>query len=70
MNGATIPVDEHFNFGAGPTWSRVSYEQAERAGGDLGTRITGPHDSVLSAADAVNCRCTRGLVRGPRKERP
>ena len=67
MNGATIPVGEHFNFGAGPTWSKVSYEQAGRDGGTLGTRVMGPHDSNLGAKDAVNCRCTKGLVKGKRK---
>lgn len=68
MNGATVPVEEHFNYGASSPWNRMSYEEAERRGGDLGIKITGPHDSVLPAKDAVNCRCTRGMVRGPRKE--
>lgn len=68
MNGATVPVGEHFNFGAGPTWSKVSWEEAGRQGGTQGTKVTGPQDGVLTARDAVNCRCTVGLVRGERKE--
>lgn len=67
MNGATIRVGEHFNYGAGPTWSKRSYEQAEAEGGTLGISCMGPLDSILPAEAAVNCRCTRGLRRGPRK---
>jgi hypothetical protein len=68
MNGATVEVGEHFNYGAGPTWSKVSYEQASREGGTLGLAVTGPHDPILPAKDAVNCRCGTGLKRGPRKD--
>jgi len=68
MNGATITVGESFNFGAGPTWSKVSHEQAQRDGGTIGLAVMGPHDAILPAEEAVNCRCTRGIRRGPRKE--
>lgn len=68
MNGATVEVGEHFNYGAGPTWSKVSYEQASREGGTLGLAVTGPHDPVLPAKDVVNCRCASGMKRGPRKD--
>lgn len=67
MNGATITVGENFNYGAGPVWSKVSYEEAQRQGGTLGLAVFGPHDAILPAKDAVNCRCSRGLRRGPRK---
>lgn len=68
MNGAVIEVGESFNFGAGPTSSKVSYEQAQREGLTLGLAVNGPHDAILPAEEAVNCRCTRALRRGPRKE--
>jgi len=58
LNGVTIPLDEHFNVGAGPQWSRVSYEEAQRKGGTLGYRASAPQDSTLPAQQAVNCRCT------------
>lgn len=67
MNGATIDVGESFNYGAGGSASLVSYEQAQREGLALGIACMGPHDSILPAAAVVNCRCTRGLRRGPRK---
>lgn len=67
MNGATIDVGESFNYGAGGAASLVSYERAQREGLALGTACMGPHDSILPAAAVVNCRCTRGLRRGPRK---
>lgn len=54
----TIPHDEHFNVGAGPTWSRVSYEEAQRQGGTLGFRASGPLDGALPAKQAVRCGCT------------
>lgn len=67
MNGATVAVGEHFNYGAGPVWSLVSYEEAEAQGGELGLACDGPHDAILPAEAAVNCRCTAALRRGPRK---
>lgn len=67
MNGAVIRVGERFNYGAGPVWSKRSYEAAEQEGGTLGTPCTGPLDAILPAEAAVNCRCTRGLRRGPPK---
>lgn len=62
LNGAEIPSDEHFNVGVAAdsdesSWWRRSYEEAQREGGPLATRATGPHDSVLPASESVNCRC-------------
>lgn len=68
MNRATVPAHEHFNFGAAAPWHLGSYEEAQRRGGDLGLKVSGPQDSVLPAAEAVNCRCTRGMRKGERKE--
>lgn len=62
LNGTTIPRDEHFNVAAGPRWSRVSFEEAQRQGGTLGFKASGPQDSVLPAGQVVNCRC--GLAPG------
>lgn len=67
MNGVTIPVGEHFNLNAGAS-SRMSYEEAQRTGGTLGLKASGPHDSALPAREVVNCRCTRALVRGELKQ--
>lgn len=67
MNGATIRAGERFNYGAPGDAGRGSFEEAERAGSALGIACDGPHDPILPAADAVNCRCTRGMIRGPRK---
>jgi hypothetical protein len=68
MNGATVEVGESFNYGAGRPWCLVSYEQAQRDGGTLGLACDGPHDAILPAEAAVNCRCSTGLRRGQRKE--
>jgi hypothetical protein len=53
-----IKQSEHFNVGAGPKWSRVSWEQAKREGGALGFKARGPLDSILPAEQVVRCGCT------------
>lgn len=58
MNGATIAMHEHFNVGAGPKWSQVSWEEATRQGGDVGWKAKGPLDSFnLPVEEVANCRC-------------
>lgn len=62
LNGAEILGTDHFNVGVAeesddsPWWKR-SYEEAEREGGPLAIKATGPHDSVLPPGESVNCRC-------------
>lgn len=68
MNGATVEVGEHFNYGVGRPDCLISYEQAGREGRAQGIACDGPHDAILPAEAAVNCRCSKGLKRGPRKD--
>jgi hypothetical protein len=62
LNGATIPLDEHFNVGAFGEAATVSFEEAGRRGLEQGEPASGPLDPALSAEQAVNCTCSSVTV--------